>query len=320
VREQIASQGKIVTRDYRPLDRRFLYADDNFISRPGPNLAAAWGRDNRCLYALPSGTGAGPAIWVHGLLPDYHAFRGGYGGYAFPLWDRRRGEDAHNLDPALLRGLIGAYGPAATPDAVFDAIIALLSAASYTRRFAWDLEETFAHVPFPADAAAFAEAVRIGAEIRALETFAREPATAFRSARILGRARGDVLAMPPIGRAFSVEGEGRGSVALQEDRSLLLAFVPQPVWDFAVSGYRVLPRWLLARNGEALDADLQRAALDVAWRIEELLHWFAQADGVLARALGRPLTRTALGLDVADPAASGVASSHGLFAQPDNAV
>lgn len=299
---------------YRPLDRRKLYNRPEFVDFPRPALQSAWGDGNVCLYALPSGTGAGPAVWVHGLLPDYHAFRGSFGGYAFPLWDRRRGAGAHNLAPALLQGLVGAYGAAATPEAVFDAIIALLSAASYTRRFGWDLEEAFAHVPFPADKATFADAVRIGGEIRALEIFAREPAAAFRRARILGHARGDVLAVPPIGRAFTSEGTGPGSIALQEDNSLRLVGVPQAVWDFAVSGYRVLPRWLLARNGEALDADLQRAALDVAWRIEELLHWFTEADGVLARALARPLTCTALGLGVADSAASGVTSQHGLFA------
>lgn len=304
-------------RVYRPLDRRYLYASRNFVSRFGPELVSAWGDSNRCIYALPAGTGAGPAVWVHGLLPDYHAFRGSYGGYAFPLWDRRKGADAYNLDPALLRGLVGAYGPAATPENVFDAIIALLSATSYTRRFAWDLEESFAHVPFPADAETFTEAVRIGAEIRAVETFARDPALQFRSARVIGRPSGVTLAVLPIGRAFHEDGSGNGSVALQEDQSLRLTNVPQPVWEFAVSGYRVLPRWLLARNGEALDAALLRAIADIAWRIEELLHWFDEADAVLNRALAHPLTRAALGLAVEKPAAAGVGLQHGLFAATD---
>ena len=33
-----------------------------------------------------------------------------------------------------------------------------------------------------------------------------------------------------------------------------------------------------------------------AWRIEELLHWFAQADTVLEAAIASPLTRGELGL------------------------
>jgi predicted helicase len=281
---------------YRPLDRRRLLTWREFVDFPRPDLQAASGSANVALYALPSGTGAGPDVWVHGVLPDYHAFRGSYGGYAFPLWDRRHGSNAHNLHQPFLDGLATVYGRAITPEDVFNGIAALLSAASYTSRFAWDLEETFAHIPFPAEVGIFGEAARIGAEIVGLETFAREPEQRFHSARLLGRASSVILTVPPINRAFLADGSGAGYVSLQQDQSLRIAHLPERVWNFAVSGYRVLPRWLIARNGEALDSALQRAILDVAWRIEELLYWFDAADGVLARSIDRPLTRTALGL------------------------
>jgi hypothetical protein len=285
---------------FRPFDRRWLYRHPGFVDEMANRTNLAWGETNSAIYAMPSGTGAGPAVWVHGLLPDYHSFRGSYGGYAFPLWDRRHGPAAHNLNPILLSGLGTAYGTAPNPQQAFDAISALLSAPSYSRRFAWDLEESFAHVPFPIDAAVFAEAARVGAETRALETFAREPAADHRSARLAGRASGVTLAVPPVSRAFQAHGSGSGAVALQEDQSLRLVRLPESVWLFAVSGYRVLPRWLAARNGEALDAALQRAILDLAWRIEELLYWLAAADAVLAQALAAPLTRRDLGLPHSD--------------------
>ena len=285
---------------YRPFDLRMFYAHRAFVDFPRPDLAAAWGDTNRCLYAMPSGTGAGPAIWVHGLLPDYHAFRGSYGGYAFPLWDRRRGPATHNLNPALLAGLGAVYGRAVTPEAAFNAIIALLSASSYTTRFAWDLEEVFPHIPFPAEASVFEEAVRIGAEIAALQCFARAPAAGFSSAKLVGQATGRALKIPALGSAFLGQNDDFGSIPLLEDQSLRLAHVPKRVWDFAVSGYRVFYRWLKAREGEAL-ADIQRDACDIAWRIEELLHWTDAADAVLEVALQRPLTKT--GLDLAAPPA-----------------
>jgi predicted helicase len=121
---------------------------------------------------LPGGTGAGPAVWCHGLLPDYHAFRGCYGGYAFPLYDRRARVNGSNLSLPLIESLCTAYGLPVVPEDVFDAILCLLSASSYTRRFAEDLEDVFPHVPFPARHAAFEDAVRVGREIRAVETFA----------------------------------------------------------------------------------------------------------------------------------------------------
>jgi hypothetical protein len=284
-------------RAYRPLDTRWLFNNAAFVSRYGPEINAAWGAFNTCLYALPSGTGAGPAVWVHGLLPDYHAFRGSYGGYAFPLWDRRRGPAAHNLNAALLDGLALALGEHVAPEAVFDAIAALLSATSYTRRFAWDLEERFAHIPFPAEPAAFREAARIGAEIRAVATAAREPATDFQTARLEGRPSGDRLARTRPSDFAD------GAVPLLADGSLRVVNVSARAWAFEVSGYRVIQRWLAAREGEALDAGLQRAILDLCWRVEELLHWFDAADAVLEAAIARPLTRSALGLAGAAPRA-----------------
>ena len=252
---------------------------------------------------MPAGTGAGPAIWTHGVTPDRHAFRGSYGGYAFPLWDRRRGPAADNLNPALLAGLGAVYGGAVTPEAAFNAIIALLSASSYTMRFAWDLEEVFPHIPFPADAGLFEQAAQIGAEIAALQSFARAPGAGFRSAKLVGQATGRALKIPSLGSAFLAENDDFGRIPLLEDQSLRLANVPKRVWDFAVSGYRVLYRWLKAREGEAL-ADIQRDACDIAWRIEELLHWADAADAVLEAALQRPLTKTVLGL-AAPPAQPG---------------
>jgi hypothetical protein len=280
---------------FRPFDRRWLYHHVCFVDEMAKRPAAAWGDSNVALYALPSGTGAGPAVWVHGLIPDYHAFRGSYGGYAFPLHDRRAGPEAHNLNPDVLRGLEAAYARHIRPEDVFHAIAGLLSATSYTRRFAWDLEEAFPHIPFPADPAVFEEAARIGAEIAALESFARQPSAAFRTARLAGKATGVTLWVPPIGQAFLPDGTGNGAIPLQQDGSLRLAGVPERVFAFGVSGYRVLYRWLAARVGESL-AEVQRDALDVAWRLTELMHWFDQADPVLEAAVAEPLGRGSLGL------------------------
>jgi len=95
---------------YRPLDRRWFFNDLSLLNRPGPMMQRVWGSENVGLYALPSGTGAGPAVWCHGLLPDYHAFRGSYGGYASPLHDRRQGIDRPNLSPELVESLSAVLG------------------------------------------------------------------------------------------------------------------------------------------------------------------------------------------------------------------
>jgi hypothetical protein len=275
---------------YRPLDIRFLYNRRAYIDFPKAAMQAAWGESNVALTALDDGTGAGPAVWCQGLKPDQHAFSG-RGGWLFLL--RQHGGEAggHWFDPALMPALGRVYGEAPTAQATFDAMLALLSATSYTARFAADLEDAFPHVPFPAAREDFVEASRIGAEIRTVQTFARDPGAPFRRARLAGRASGVTLDAPKPS-AFRGSGDGLGAVALQGDQSLRLERLSERAWLFAVSGYRVLHRWLDARHGDALDATLTRGICDV----EELLHWFDAADPVLARAVAASLTRDDLGL------------------------
>jgi hypothetical protein len=249
--------------------------------------------------ALDDGTGAGPAVWCHSLKPDQHAFRGSYGGWVFPFRNHSAEGPGHFLVPNLVGGLAAAYGRPVDPIDVFDAVLTLLSASSYTTRFAFDLEDDFPHIPFPADPAVFDTATRLGARIRALEGFGPAPGAGFRAARLVGRPSRATLDVPSPQRAFAAIGPV-GSIALQRDRSLCIAGVAERVWRFEISGYPVLYRWLRARNGEAITgpsgAALLREALDVAWRIAELLDLFDQADSALREALEAPLTRADLDL------------------------
>jgi len=273
---------------YRPLDIRWLWNENAAIDRRRPALQESWGLQNTALYSMPFGIGAGPAVWCHGLLPDYHAFSG-RGGYAFPLYDRREGLNATNLSPTLLVALALAYGQSVPPEDVFDAILCLLSAASYTRRFAEDLEDVFPHVPFPADHAVFMDAVRLGREIRAVETFARDPEQQFRPPSLARQA--SPLSGAPVAPVSYADGE----VTLCADGSGRLTGIPQAVWDFAVSGYRVLPRWIEGRVGQSADLAFIRSFRDLSARITELIHRFEEADLVLEATLAETLTREELG-------------------------
>ena len=71
--------------------------------------------------------------------------------------------------------------------------------------------------------------------------------------------------------------------------------LPEAVWSFSVSGYRVLLRWIDGRKGLPFTDALKTELRDVAARIHELIHWFAQADLVLEATLVKTLTREELG-------------------------
>ena len=274
---------------YRPLDRRWFYNDLDALDRPGPMMQRVWGADNVCLYALPSGTGAGPAVWCHGLLPDYHAFRGSYGGYVFALHDRRPNVNASNIAPMLVQSLRTAYGEAVSAEEIFDATLCLLSAASYTVRFAEDLEDVFPHVPFPAQYAVFQSAVQLGREIREVETFVRAPGQSYLPSDFVR------VATQPQGALAPVEYVD-GGITLCAGGTGRITGLPESVWNFAVSGYRLMPRWLEARVGLPADFVLVSELRDICGRIAELIDLFARADTVLEATLHETLTREALGL------------------------
>ncbi|MGQ0742262.1 MAG: type ISP restriction/modification enzyme [Alphaproteobacteria bacterium] len=278
---------RIASASYRPLDRRTLYNQRGFVDWPRPDLQEVWGIRNTALFAMPNGTGAGPACWCHASLPDRHGFKGSYGGYAFPLYDRRPQVSSPNIPPALLQGLSAAYGRNVSARAVFAAILCLLSASSYTRRFAEDLEDTFPHVVFPTQIDVFTNAVKLGRKIRAIETFARAPGEAYLRPEFVRpetEPRGPVVFMEPDGEALSLCADGSGRIT----------GLPQAVWNFSVSGYRVLPRWLEARAGLPADLGFVREFRDICGRIAELIDLFAQADTVLDATLGDSLSREAL--------------------------
>jgi hypothetical protein len=163
-----------------------------------------------------------------------------------------------------------------------------LSARSYTLRFAEDLEDVFPHVPFPARYPIFLEAVRIGQQIRLVETFSREPGQRYRRAELAS------VATEPRGPIAPVQYVD-GAIVLCANGSGRITGIPEAIWSFAVSGYRLLPRWLDSRIGLPADLPLVRELRDICGRIAELIDLFAEADIVLEATLRDTLSREALG-------------------------
>ena len=195
-----------------------------------------------------------------------------------------------------LEGLAANYGTQVDAQDAFDAILALLSARSYTLRFAEDLEDVFPHVPFPSNFALFRDAIGLGQEIRAVETFERPPGDRFLT-RDVARVETEAT------EALHASDWNQGQIYLCGNRTGRVSGIAADVWDFEVSGYRALSRWLEGRQGLPVDHALVTSMRDVVGRIAELIDLFARADQILAQALSATLSREALGLSESEPAA-----------------
>ncbi len=286
---------KVQLVSYRPFDERFHYADPMYNDRLRPALTEVWGGSNFCLFSIPSGTGAGVAVWCHGLIPDRHAFRGSYGGYAFPFHDRRPGTAGSNIAPSLLEGLTAAYGTEVSPEKVFDAILCLLSARSYSHRFAEDLEDVFPHVPFPLNHGVFERAAVLGRQMRAIQTF--EPS--IRPSQLDNPTFVTLSTAPTPGAGLSVGDHETDRLILCSDGTGVVEGLPVAVWAFSVSGYPVLRRWLEGRAGQSVDLALFNSFRDVCARIAEMIDLATTADTILDDAVNAALTRDVLGMSPA---------------------
>jgi len=297
----------IARYSYRSFDRQFAIAD----SRVGDVLKPVLWRtlnhpESRQLFLVSQlwqVMGAGPALFACPHIPDFHGFKGSYGGKdVIPLYRDAAGERP-NIAPGLLELLSGTYGRAVTPEDFAAHVYAVLAHPGFTERFWAQLESRDLRVPLTKDAGLFAEAVEIGTRLLWLHTFGER----FTGR---GRRRGQV----PRGRARCVrpvpddpthypesfewtEGpEGDGTLIVGQG-----AFAPvtRDVYQFEVSGLKVVQSWLNyrmkhprhARKSSPLDdirperwtAEFTTELLRVLWILEATLTIYPAQASLLER-------------------------------------
>ena len=232
------SEALVRSYSYRPLSRQCLYDEPAYIDRPRPGLRRLAHPGQSFFMTLPKGHGKGPAIFEHTELPDLHAFRGSVGGHVFPLWLDER-HDVPNLAPELLDRLRQHLGDDVTDGLLFDYVYGALSAPSYTALFREELAQGFPRIPVPAARDSFDAVAILGRQLRAAHDLDRQDDLP----RLEGRP-GPLMSGRWEGDRLHVSAEG------------YLPDVSQAAWEYQVSGYRVLARWLQQREGLDLAADL----------------------------------------------------------------
>ncbi len=252
----------IVRYGYRSFDRQWILEDVRVLKTEAPTLWAA--RSDRQIYMSTLSTavlGSGPGATVSAFVPDYHNFRGSYGGKdVIPLY--RDSDGSLNADPQLLLVLSEMLGVEAV-DArdLFGYCYFVLAGANYTSRFADQLATPGPRIPLTADANLFAEAVAAGWLLLWLHTFGERGTGP--SDRSVTLSSITIVEPPTLPASMAEVQYDAGAVALRVGDGVI-AGVSQGVWDYEVSGMPVLKKWLGYRTasgaGRAAGADSARCS------------------------------------------------------------
>jgi hypothetical protein len=235
----------IVRYGFRSFDRQFAFYD----FRVGDFLRPALGHmsgDRQIFLVCPDTLvcGHGPISSVSTDIPDQHYFRGSFGGKdVIPLY-----RDAAGTEPNVTAGLLAVlgtvYGIAPSAEDLAAYVYAVLGGQSYTRRFWNELETPGPHVPITRDRQLFLDTAALGRKLIWLHTYAerfRGPGQGDEitsgTAKIL-KGVSDSPAKYP--EAFSYTSKIR-EIAVGDGR---FGPVAPEVWEFEVSGLKVVQSWL----------------------------------------------------------------------------
>lgn len=241
---------------YRSFDRQTAFADPRMAKTESPSLWGTWSEKQVYLASFLTGKiGFGPAMTVSAYVPDLHFFRGSYGGKdIIPLY-----RDADAKKENLCSGLADAIGKRlgiASPNVCDIAayVYAIMSDPGYYQLFQAELETPGPRVPFTADAKLWAKAVSRGEELLWLHTFAER----FQSAPAKRGPNVPLLEGIEWEEAVETLPNDLSEVAyIEADQTLVVGTgrilgVSRSVWEFEVSGMRVVERWIGYRTVKGL--------------------------------------------------------------------
>jgi predicted helicase len=297
---------KIVAISFRSFDNQYLLSDNRLISRPRPNLWLSFSGGQfhfTSLFNHP--LGRGPAITVCVNIPDRHHFRGSYGGKdIFPLY-RDKTRTQPNILPDLLNILAGSYGRAVMPEDFAGYVYGILAQPEYTKRFADELANKEVRVPLTKDKRLFTEVSEFGKELIWLHTYGERLHDADHPTGKIPKGKAQCT------KAVSDQESDYPNEFHYEENSQELhvgdgvfAPVSHVVWEFEVSGLKVVQSWLgyrmrdrSGKKSSPLDdirprvwtREFTRELLELLWVLERTTEGYAKQKQLLEAVLDSDL-------------------------------
>jgi predicted helicase len=212
-----------------------------------PDLFAVLGDKQVYLMSLLTKViGVGPAIGASAHLPDLDIFCGRGGKDIIPLYRDLEGTQP-NITAGLLKFLGDRFGSLVSAEELAAYVYAVLGCQAYTSRFWNELETPGPRIPITKNSELFQKAAKLGRKLIWLHTYGErflpsksEMEIPSGAAKAIQGISNDPAKYPemfkydPIAKEIHV-GEGR------------FGPVPPQVWNFEISGLKVVQSWLAYR-------------------------------------------------------------------------
>jgi hypothetical protein len=226
---------------FRSFDRQWVIADARVADYPRPALWNAHGTKQLYLTTMTTNVlGSGPVVTATPYVPDLHHFSGRGGKDIIPLWRDSAAKQA-NVTSGLGEMLEDELGFCPSPEDLFAYVYGIGGTSAFSQRFAQELGDAAGpfRVPITSDPALFREVVALGRDLLWWHTWGERFASTGRSALPVGRAR-QVAPLHGYPERFGYDPDTE-ELAVGTGR---FGPVSAAVWEFEVSGLRVLQSWL----------------------------------------------------------------------------
>lgn len=308
-----------VRYSYRSFDRQWIIPDNRLGDYLRPVLWQTHSEQQVYLTSLFNHpVGDGPALTICSTIPDRHHFRGSYGGKdVLPLY-RDSAATQPNILPGLLDILNKEFGRTITPEDLAGYVYGVLAQPEYTRRFADALASREVRVPLTKDKKLFAKVSEFGKELIWLHTYGERLHDAEHPAGRIPKGTAQCT------KAVSdQESKYPNEFHYDEHNKMLrvgdgvFAPVPLEVWEFEVSGLKVVQSWLgyrmRERSGEKsspLDdirprvwtREFTRELLELLWVLEQTVEGYPKQKKLLGDVLDGELFKASELPEVSDEA------------------
>lgn len=228
---------RIARYGYRSFDRQLIIADPRFLDRPGSGWKLAGTKQVFFTTLTSTKLGRGPVVTATPYVPDLHHFSGRGAKDIIPIW-RDFNATEPNVGSQLQDALAEVLGTAVTTEDLAAYVYALTGTSAFADRFSDALGERSGpvHVPITKDRTVFARAAALGRELIWWHTWGER----FGEQRTVSGAAEEVAPVRGLPDAFAYDRE----VGLLRVGTGSFGPISADVWEFEVSGLKVLQSWL----------------------------------------------------------------------------